>query len=211
MLSTTEADSDHGGNPRRFFRENPPEIHNSDFAKALKLQATNRYAGQPSNFTSIVTPEKSSRFNKSPYVAEAFSLVLPTSPILQVDLDDRITEILGSLPSKAHLSASNLQKPSESTKWQPPIKPFSLSPTGIPGQKSVESSSSIASKVPSCARAYARKHNSSSPGDIEPYHLHRTDGQQSFGRKKWAESDSTCWWWIGRFGGASKCMKSIMD
>ena len=82
MVSTTEADSDHGDNPRRFFCENPPEMNNSDFAKALKLQATKSYARQPSNLTSTVTPEKSSRFYKSPYVAEAASLVLPTSPIL---------------------------------------------------------------------------------------------------------------------------------
>ena len=53
-----------------------------------------------------MTPEKSSRFNKSPYVAEGSSLVLPTTPILQVDLDDKIKEILGSLLSKAYLQCS---------------------------------------------------------------------------------------------------------
>jgi len=179
-ISTTGADSDDDDDddPRRFFRENTPEINNSDFAKAPKLQVTKRHARQPSNFTSIVTPEKSSRFNKGPYVAEGSSLVLPTTPILQPDLDDKINEILGSLPSKVRLTASNLQKLSESTKRLPPIKPFDLSsPTGIPGPKSVESSPSIASEVPSYARASARRHNSSSPGDIKLYHLHRTDGQ----------------------------------
>jgi len=176
-VSTTGAESD-DDDPQRFLRENTPEMNNSDFAKAPKLQVTKRHARQPSNFTSIVTPEKSSRFNKGPYVAEGSSLVLPTTPILQPDLDDKINEILGSLPSKVRLTASNLQKLSESTKRLPPIKPFDLSsPTGIPGPKSVESSPSIASEVPSYARASARRHNSSSPGDIKLYHLHRTDGQ----------------------------------
>ena len=167
-----------------------------------------------------MTPEKSSRYIKSPYVAEGCSLALPT-PIIQVDLDDRINDILGSLPSKVHLSASNLQKLSESTKWRPPMTPFDLSPTGIQGPKSVESSSSIASKVPSCARGSARKHNSSSPGDIKLYHLQRTDGQAPiklhlFGGKQWGESHGTCWWWMGRFGGASQsarrasCIKKMM-
>ncbi|PWW72519.1 hypothetical protein C7212DRAFT_227565 [Tuber magnatum] len=178
-VSTTGADSDDDDDPRRFLRENTPEMNNSpDFAKAQKLQVTKRHARQPSNFTSTVTPEKSSRFSKGPYVAEGSSLVVPTTPILQVDLDDKINEILGSLPSRVRLTASNLQKLSESTKRQPPIKPFDLSsPTGIPGPKSVGSSPSIASEVPSYARASARRHNSSSPGDIKLYHLHRTDGQ----------------------------------
>ena len=128
-----------------------------------------------------------------------------------MDLDDRITEILGSLPSKVLLSALNLQNLSESTKRPPPIKPFDLSPTGIPGPRSVGSSSSSASKASSCARASATEDDSSRPSGIKLYHLHRTDGQHSFGRKKWGKTDGTCWWWIGRFGGASKCMKGIMD
>ncbi|CUS08746.1 unnamed protein product [Tuber aestivum] len=178
-VSTTGADSDEDDDPRRFLRENTPEMLNSpDFVKAPKLQVTKRHVRQPSNFTSTVTPEKSSRSNKGPHVAQGSSLVLPTTPILQVDLDDKINEILGSLPSKVRLTASNLQKLSESTKRQPPIKPFDLSsPTGIPGPGSVGSSPSIASEVPSYARASARRHNSSSPGDIKLYHLHRTDGQ----------------------------------
>ncbi|RPB00191.1 hypothetical protein L873DRAFT_1681493 [Choiromyces venosus 120613-1] len=178
-VSTTGADSDDDDDPRRFFRDNTPEMNNSpDFAKVPKLQVTKKYARQPSNFTSTVTPEKSSRFNRGSYVAEGSALVLPGTPILQVDLDDKINEILGSLPSKVRLTASNLQKLSESTKRQPPIKPFDLSsPTGIPAPKSVGSSPSIVSEVPSYARASARRHNSSSPGDIKVYHLHRTDGQ----------------------------------
>ena len=110
-------------------------------------------------------------------MAEASSLVLPTTPILQVDLDDRINDILGSLLSNVHLTASNLQKRSEPTKRLPPINRFDLPPTGIPGPKSVESSSSIASEVPSYARASDKRYNSSRPGDIMLYHLHRTDGK----------------------------------
>ena len=176
-LSTTGADSDDGDNPRRFFRENPPEMNNLDITKTPKLQVTERHSRQPSNFTSIVTLEKSSRFNKSPYVAEGSSIVLPTTPILQVDLDDRINYILGSLPSNVHLTASNLQKLGEPTKRLPPIRPFDLFPTRIPRPKSVESSSPIASEVPSYARASDRRHYSSRPGDIMLYHLHRADGQ----------------------------------
>ena len=122
-------------------------MSNSDCAKAPKLQATKRHARRPSNFTSTV------------------------------DLNDRINEILGSLPSKVHLTASNLQNLSESTKRLPRIKPFDLSPNGILGLKSVESSSSSACEVPSYARVSARRNNSSSPGHIKLYHLHRTDGQ----------------------------------
>ena len=120
-VSTTRADSNDSDDPRRFFRENTPEMNNSEFDKAQKPQVTKRHAQQPLNFTSIVTPEKSPRFNKSPYVAESSSLVRPTIPILQVDLHDRINEVLGSLPPKVHLTASNLPKPSELTKRLPPI------------------------------------------------------------------------------------------
>ncbi|PUU76220.1 hypothetical protein B9Z19DRAFT_1066806 [Tuber borchii] len=176
-VSTTGADSVDGDDSRRFFLENTQEMNNSDLAKAPKLQVAMRRARQPSDFTSIPTPEKSPRFNKSSCVAEGSSLVLPTTPMLQVDLDDRINEILGSLSSKVHLTASNLQTLSESTKPLPLINPLDLSPTGIQGPLSVESSSSIASEVPSYVRASARKHSLSSPGDIKLYHLHLTDGQ----------------------------------
>ncbi|KAG0123955.1 hypothetical protein HOY82DRAFT_210280 [Tuber indicum] len=178
-VSTTGADSDDDDDPRRFLREDTPDMNNSpDFVRAPKLQVSKRHARQPSKPTSTVTPEKSSRFNTGPYAAEGSTLILPTTPILPADLDDKINEILGSLPSKVRLTASNLQKLSESTNRQPPIKPYDLSsPTGIPGPKSVGSSPSVASEVPSYARPSARRHNSSSPGDIKLYHLHRTDGQ----------------------------------
>ncbi|KAG0640232.1 hypothetical protein HOY80DRAFT_920497 [Tuber brumale] len=178
-VSTTGADSGDDDDPRRFLREDTPDMNNSpNFARAPKLQVTKRHARQPSDPTSTVTPGKSSRFGMGPYAAEGSALVLPTTPIVPVDLDDKINEILGSLPSKVRLTASNLQKLSESTNRQPLIKPFDLSsPTGIPGPKSVGSSPSVVSEVPSYARPSARRHNSSSPGDIKLYHLHRTDGQ----------------------------------
>ena len=128
-------------------------------------------------------------------MAEASSLVLPPTRILQVDLNDRINVILGSLPFKVHLTASNVQKLGEPSKRLPLINHFDLSPTGIPGPKSVESSSSIASEVSSYARAFARRHNSSRPGYIMLYHLHRSDDKapikfyilwwEEMGRERW--------------------------
>ena len=87
------------------------------------------------------------------------------------------TTFWGSLPSKVHLTASNVQKGSQPTKRLPPIKRYDLYPTRIPGPKSVGSSSSIASEVSSYARESDKRHNSSRPGDIMLYHLYRTDGK----------------------------------
>lgn len=148
-----------------------------DFARPPKLSVTKRYPKQPSNFTSPVTPEKSQKSYKSPYTGEGSSLVLPATPVLQADLDDKINTILGSLPAKVRLTASNLQKLSETTNKRPPLlKPFDLPPTGIPGPKSTGSSPSVISEVPSYARASIRRHNPNGSGDIKLYHLHRSDG-----------------------------------
>lgn len=168
-------------------KENTPDLQSSPPAPSLgatpPLGVVKRHARQPSNFTSQVTPDKSKRLyqQKNAYSKEGSSLVLPQTPKLefpQASLDDKVNAILTALPSPVRLTASNLQRLSETTtKRQAPLRPFELtSPTGIPAPRSVGSSASVVSDATSYARG-GRRHNPSLPGDIKLYHLHRSDGQ----------------------------------
>lgn len=135
---------------------------------------------QPSNFAGRVTPDRNRRLYQSgaSFNQEKSSLV-PQTPRLefpQQSLDDKVNGILAALASPVRLTASNLQKLSETTnKRQPPLRPFDT-PSSIPAPRSIGSNPSVISDATSFSRG-GRRHVPSIPGDIKLYHLHRNDGQ----------------------------------
>lgn len=139
-----------------------------------------KHSRQPSNFANQVTPDKNRRLYQSgiSYNQEGSSLA-PKPPKLEFprqSLDDKVNGILAALASPVRLTASNLQKLSETTnKRQPPLRPFDT-PSNIPAPRSIGSNQSVTSDATSFSRG-GRRHVPSTPGDIKLYHLHRTDGQ----------------------------------
>lgn len=139
-----------------------------------------KHSRQPSNFANQVTPDRNRRLYQSgiSYNQEGSSLV-PKPPKLefpQQSLDDKVNGILAALASPVRLTASNLQKLSETTnKRQLPLRPFDA-PSNIPAPRSIGSNPSVISDATSFSRG-GRRHVPSTPGDIKLYHLHRTDGQ----------------------------------
>lgn len=134
---------------------------------------------QPSNFAGRVTPDKNRRHQSGSSFNQEGSSLVPQTPKLQFpqqSLDDKVNGILAALASPVRLTASNLQKLSETTnKRQPPLRPFDT-PSSIPAPRSIGSNPSVISDATSFSRG-GRRHVPSIPGDIKLYHLHRTDGQ----------------------------------
>lgn len=135
---------------------------------------------QPSNFAGRVTPDRNRRLYQSgaSFNQEGPSLV-PQTPKLQFpqqSLDDKVNGILAALASPVRLTASNLQKLSETTnKRQASLRSFET-PSSIPAPRSISSNPSVTSDAASFSRG-GRRHVPSIPDDIKLYHLHRTDGQ----------------------------------
>lgn len=138
-----------------------------------------KHSRQPSNFAGRVTPDGNRRLYQSGSSYNQGSSMVPQTPKLefpQQSLDDKVNGILAALASPVRLTASNLQKLSETTnKRQPPLRPFDT-PSSIPAPRSIGSNPSITSDATSFSRG-GRRHVPSTPGDIKLYHLHRTDGQ----------------------------------
>lgn len=137
-----------------------------------------KHTRQPSNLAGQVTPDKNRRLYQSGTLSsQEGSSQAPQTPKLEFprqSLDDKVNGILAALASPVRLTASNLQKLSETTSKRQP-RPFEA-PSSIPAPRSIGSNPSVMSDATSFSRG-GRRHVPSIPGDIKLYHLHRTDGQ----------------------------------
>ncbi|KAL7270029.1 hypothetical protein RUND412_007274 [Rhizina undulata] len=184
-LSADEGDSSPVENDQ-FSRENSPDLPSSPDADIPVLRVAKRNGQQTLETPKSDSPTKRHRSNKKENTREKFkgsplnfpdSSVLEGSPLYNFEdsLDQKINSILGTLPTKIRLTASNLRKLTETTNRK--NRHSELSPTSIPGPRSVDFSPSPQTPLPSYARPSTRQHRPSVPGDIKLYHLHRSDGQ----------------------------------
>ncbi|KAA8896312.1 hypothetical protein FN846DRAFT_965308 [Sphaerosporella brunnea] len=99
----------------------------------------------------------------------------PSTPVRDTaaELDQKINELLMTLPQQVKLTASNLQKLNEQSndKKGASHRPLNMSRSSIPAPKSATSERSSGASAHS--RTKSRKHISQ--GDIQCYHLHRND------------------------------------
>lgn len=162
-------------------RENTPEWASSpptpNLGVAPRLNVTKKNTRPPSSMSGRATPDKRPHPpHNTPHKQEDSAAGPHRPPKLefpQASLDDKVNEILTALASPIRLTASNLQKLTETTsKRQPPLG----GTTGIPAPKSIGSTPSVASGATSFSRG-GRQHVPNAPGDIKLYHLHRSDGQ----------------------------------
>ncbi|KAF8248831.1 hypothetical protein K440DRAFT_239482 [Wilcoxina mikolae CBS 423.85] len=167
---------------RRFDREETPDFDIPP-QPAIRLPKRNVLNSKHQQVLSSVTPDKRQRlYEERPWLENSTrshqeAEEAPSTPQRNPDeeLDQRINDLLMSLPQKVKLTASNLQKLNElSNKKTRAIRPWNTSQSGIPAPKSVVSDRS--SGTQGHARTSSRRHNSIQ-GDIKCYHLHRNDEQ----------------------------------
>ncbi|KAI5803040.1 hypothetical protein EDC01DRAFT_491514 [Geopyxis carbonaria] len=174
---------------KRSEREDTPDFEPRPGQPGYKITVAKRNLRKP--FISAVTPDKSQRkFLDKPW-QEGSSLKLKEAPVLStakpdpdIDLDQRVQDILLSLPTPVKLTSSNLAKLNDQSgkKNAPVYKPWENSMTSIPmssipAPRSVVSDTRSAGSQPSFARSTTRRHQPSVQGDIKCYHLHRSDEQ----------------------------------
>ncbi|RPB16184.1 hypothetical protein P167DRAFT_542440 [Morchella conica CCBAS932] len=144
-----------------------------------RLNVQKRQIPRPAKIDTV-TPERNRKlYQKNPQDGEDGSQSFTMTPKLefpQPSLDDKVNDILTSLKSPIRLTASNLQKLTETSKRSGPLRPFELPPSSIPAPKSV-AGSSVVSDATGFAPRGGRRHVSNASAGIELYHLHRDNGQ----------------------------------
>lgn len=144
-----------------------------------RLNVQKRQLPRPAKIDTV-TPERNRKlYQKNPQDDDDGSQSFTMTPKLefpQPSLDDKVNDILTSLKSPIRLTASNLQKLTETSKRSGPLRPFELPPSSIPAPKSV-AGSSVVSDATGFAPRGGRRHVSNASAGIELYHLHRDNGQ----------------------------------
>ncbi|KAI5849619.1 hypothetical protein DFP73DRAFT_541297 [Morchella snyderi] len=144
-----------------------------------RLNVQKRQIPRPAKIDTV-TPERNRKlYQKNSQDDEDGSQSFTMTPKLefpQPSLDDKVNDILTSLKSPIRLTASNLQKLTETSKRSGPLRPFELPPSSIPAPKSV-AGSSVVSDATGFAPRGGRRHVSNTSAGIELYHLHRDNGQ----------------------------------
>ena len=177
---------------RRFGREATPDFEGPP-QPAIRLPKRGMLKHQrphQQRLGSATTPDKRLRqYEERPWLENSMTAAasqaqgepaVPPPRSLDEELDQRINELLLSLPHKVRLTASNLHKLNEQSKKARPLKPWTMSQSSnIPAPKSVASERSAGTTStpgpgPGHVRTASRRHQSIQ-GDIKCYHLHRAD------------------------------------
>lgn len=157
---------------RRFNRDNTPDF---DILPRPAVRNPNINVRKPS--TDVTPDKRQSQHEEKPWQGNSSPsepLEPPREPA--IGMDQRINDLLMSLPHKVKLTASNLQKLNEqSGKKITQAKPWDISRSSIPAP-SVTSERSGGSGT-AFAKISSRRHQYSTQGDIKCYHLHRNDEQ----------------------------------
>jgi len=167
--------SDFSGNEPTFSRGSSPDY---DIPMGPAIRLPKRGGARPhQSYSSAITPDK--RQHDRPWLENSIANLpdVPKGPStppprdLDIEMDERINELLMSLPRKVKLTVSNLQKLNDLSK-KPSTRPWQ---SNIPAPKSAVTASS--GNQPGHSKINSRRHNTSVQGDIKCYHLHRNDDQ----------------------------------